>query len=95
MRVVALRRRTQLTAEEAKEGVVERLYAPDQLNELMAESDYVVMATPWTPATDKVRSGARFKRGARARGRACVLRSHGQRRTAAEAAARACTEQTG
>lgn len=35
------------------------MYSPDQLQELMAASDYVVMATPHTPATDKmVRGGA-------------------------------------
>ncbi|KAG2433121.1 hypothetical protein HYH02_012823 [Chlamydomonas schloesseri] len=54
MRVVALRRRTELSAEEKAAGVVERMYSPDQLDELMAASDYVVMATPHTPATDKM-----------------------------------------
>lgn len=52
--VVALRRRTELTAAEVAEGVLDRLYSPAQLNELMAVSDYVVMATPHTPQTDKV-----------------------------------------
>ncbi|PNW71822.1 hypothetical protein CHLRE_16g689700v5 [Chlamydomonas reinhardtii] len=54
MRVVALRRRTELSAEEQAAGIVERMYSPDQLQELMAASDYVVMATPHTPATDKM-----------------------------------------
>ncbi len=31
-----------------------KLYSPDQLNELMSVSDYIVMATPWTPQTHKV-----------------------------------------
>ncbi len=56
IRVVALRRRTQLTADEVKEGLVEKVYSPDQVKELAAESDYVLISTPWTPATDKVRS---------------------------------------
>jgi hypothetical protein len=34
------------------------LYRPDQLAELMAASDYVVAATPWTPETDKIVSAA-------------------------------------
>lgn len=32
----------------------EKLYSPDQLPALMAECDYVVMATPHTPATHKM-----------------------------------------
>ncbi len=32
----------------------EKLYSPDQLNELMSVSDYVVMATPYTPATHQL-----------------------------------------
>lgn len=35
-------------------AVQTKLYSPDQLNELMSVSDYIVMATPWTPQTDKV-----------------------------------------
>ncbi|KAF8058054.1 ddh [Scenedesmus sp. PABB004] len=58
MRVVALRRNTTLSAEEQAEGVVERMYSPAQLPELMAASDYVVVATPHTPATDKLVSAA-------------------------------------
>lgn len=30
------------------------LYSPDQLNELVAASDYVVVATPYTPATHQI-----------------------------------------
>lgn len=54
MRVVALRRRTQLSAAEAAEGVLDALHSPEQLHALMAESDFVVMATPHTPQTDKM-----------------------------------------
>jgi hypothetical protein len=36
----------------AHDGAVQdALYAPDQLHQLMAESDYIVMATPYTPST--------------------------------------------
>lgn len=58
MDVVALRRRTELSEEEKKEGVVSRMYSPDQLHELLAASDYVLMATPYTPATDKLINAA-------------------------------------
>lgn len=54
MRVIALRRRTELSEEDKAAGVVEKLYSPDQLPALMAECDYVVMATPHTPATHKM-----------------------------------------
>eukprot|EP00197_Chlamydomonas_leiostraca_P013645 CAMPEP_0202860326 /NCGR_PEP_ID=MMETSP1391-20130828/2081_1 /ASSEMBLY_ACC=CAM_ASM_000867 /TAXON_ID=1034604 /ORGANISM="Chlamydomonas leiostraca, Strain SAG 11-49" /LENGTH=334 /DNA_ID=CAMNT_0049539481 /DNA_START=126 /DNA_END=1130 /DNA_ORIENTATION=- len=58
MKVVGLRRRTQLTPEEAAENIADKLYSPDQLHELMAVSDYVVMATPHTPQTDKMVNAA-------------------------------------
>ncbi|KXZ49056.1 hypothetical protein GPECTOR_23g141 [Gonium pectorale] len=54
MRVVALRRRTELSEEEKAAGVVEKIFPPDQLHALMADSDYVVMATPHTPATHRM-----------------------------------------
>uniref|UniRef100_A0A383VKK1 D-isomer specific 2-hydroxyacid dehydrogenase NAD-binding domain-containing protein n=1 Tax=Tetradesmus obliquus TaxID=3088 RepID=A0A383VKK1_TETOB len=56
MKVVALRRNTTLA--EADKGVVEKIYAPDQITELMSVSDYVVASTPYTPATDKLVSAA-------------------------------------
>jgi lactate dehydrogenase-like 2-hydroxyacid dehydrogenase len=34
------------------------MYAPAQLNELMAVSDYVVVATPYTPATHQLVNAA-------------------------------------
>ena len=37
-----------------------QVFPPDQLNKLMAGSDYVVMALPHTPATDKLVGKARL-----------------------------------
>ena len=54
MKVFALRRRTTLSAEEQAEGLVDALYGPAQLKELMAASDYVVLATPLTPETRRM-----------------------------------------
>lgn len=34
-----------------KECCVAQVYHPDQLHDLMGESDYVVMALPYTPST--------------------------------------------
>eukprot|EP00882_Tetradesmus_deserticola_P009275 GHRQ01009786.1.p1 GENE.GHRQ01009786.1~~GHRQ01009786.1.p1 ORF type:complete len:398 (+),score=168.14 GHRQ01009786.1:291-1484(+) len=56
MKVVALRRNTTLS--EADQDIVEKVYTPDQLTELMSASDYVVAATPYTPSTDKLISAA-------------------------------------
>ncbi|EFJ46809.1 hypothetical protein VOLCADRAFT_92635, partial [Volvox carteri f. nagariensis] len=54
MRVVALRRRVELSAEEQAAGVVDKVFPPDQLQALMSVSDYVVMATPYTPGTHRM-----------------------------------------
>jgi phosphoglycerate dehydrogenase-like enzyme len=48
MRVVALRRRPDLSK---SDGIAERIYAPPQLHQLLAASDYVVMAMPATSGT--------------------------------------------
>jgi phosphoglycerate dehydrogenase-like enzyme len=48
MRVIALRRRASLSE---NDGIAERIYTPDQLHELLAASDYVLMAMPSTPET--------------------------------------------
>ena len=48
MRVLALRRRPQLSSEDA---LLDGVYPPDGLLDLMADSDYVLVATPLTPAT--------------------------------------------
>lgn len=36
----------------------EKFYSPDQLNELMATADYVVVATPYTPSTHQLVNAA-------------------------------------
>jgi phosphoglycerate dehydrogenase-like enzyme len=48
MRVIALRRRP---ASAEDDGIAERIYAPPQLQELLAASDYVLLAMPSTPET--------------------------------------------
>ncbi len=58
MRVVALRRRAELSEDERREDVLAALYRPDQICDLMAACDYVVAATPYTPETDKIISRA-------------------------------------
>ncbi|GBF97360.1 D-isomer specific 2-hydroxyacid dehydrogenase [Raphidocelis subcapitata] len=52
MRVIALRRRAELSEAEKEEGVLDAMYPPEQLPQLMAASDYVVVATPLTPSTE-------------------------------------------
>ncbi|CAL8467553.1 g7091 [Coccomyxa elongata] len=49
MNIIALRRRDELSEQEQAEGL--KVYKPDRLNDLMADSDYVVMALPYTPST--------------------------------------------
>jgi phosphoglycerate dehydrogenase-like enzyme len=49
VKILALRRRPELSAQDP---VVDRFYSPDQINELMAASDYVLVATPFTKETD-------------------------------------------
>jgi phosphoglycerate dehydrogenase-like enzyme len=48
MRIVALRRRPELFE---KDPLVDQSFAPSQLNELMAASDYILLATPLTDDT--------------------------------------------
>jgi len=48
MRVMALRRRPELSS---GDGIAERVYAPEQLREMLGESDYVLLAMPATPQT--------------------------------------------
>lgn len=45
-------------APHAPRRVQEKIYAPAQLNELMAASDYVVVATPYTRATHQLVNAA-------------------------------------
>jgi phosphoglycerate dehydrogenase-like enzyme len=61
MRVVAVRRRTELSAAERDEGVLAELFAPDRLLEFAAASDYVVAALPHTPQTHKMAGRAFFE----------------------------------
>ncbi|KAF5840020.1 D-isomer specific 2-hydroxyacid dehydrogenase [Dunaliella salina] len=58
MHVVGLRRRAELSEEEKQEGLVDAMYTPSQLTELMSQSDYVVMSTPLTPQTEKLVNAA-------------------------------------
>ena len=48
MRIAALRRRPELFE---KDALVDQSFAPGQINELMAASDYVLLATPLTDET--------------------------------------------
>jgi phosphoglycerate dehydrogenase-like enzyme len=48
MRVIALRRRP---ASPGEDDIAERIYPPHQLHQLLAASDYVLMAMPSTPET--------------------------------------------
>jgi phosphoglycerate dehydrogenase-like enzyme len=48
MKIAALRRRPELSA---GDKLVDASYAPAQLNELIAASDYLLLATPLTPET--------------------------------------------
>jgi phosphoglycerate dehydrogenase-like enzyme len=48
MRVIALRRKP---AESGGDGIAERIYTPGELHDLLAASDYVLMAMPSTPQT--------------------------------------------
>jgi len=46
MRVLAIRRKTSVS-----DGLVDQMFAPESLNTLMSESDYVVVSLPNTPGT--------------------------------------------
>ncbi|KAK9842741.1 hypothetical protein WJX74_001639 [Apatococcus lobatus] len=52
MKVVALRRRVQLSDDERKDGL--QVIPADHLNDLMSTSDYIVAALPHTDGTDKL-----------------------------------------
>jgi phosphoglycerate dehydrogenase-like enzyme len=57
MRVLALRRRPELSAADPH---VDRMYAWDRRLEMIAEADYVVAAAPLTPETQSLISDAEF-----------------------------------
>ena len=58
MRVLALRRNSSQVKE--RDALVEKVYAPEQRNELLSLSDYVVVATPLTPETRGMIGEAEF-----------------------------------
>lgn len=57
MRIVAVRRRTALST---ADPLLDRVYPPEALPELLRESDYVVVAAPHTPATRGLIGEAEF-----------------------------------
>ena len=57
MKVLALRRRPELSTGDPH---VDKVYSWDQLQEMIAESDYVVAAAPLTPETKSMISDAQF-----------------------------------
>ncbi|KAL3163261.1 hypothetical protein ABBQ32_009659 [Trebouxia sp. C0010 RCD-2024] len=56
MSIIALRRRKELSQHDKDLNL--KIYTPDQLNELMAESDYIVAALPHTDKTEKLVNAA-------------------------------------
>jgi phosphoglycerate dehydrogenase-like enzyme len=48
MKIIALRRRSSLSA---NDPLIDATYAPERINDLMAASDYVLVAAPLTPET--------------------------------------------
>ena len=54
MRVIALRRRANLSDEDREAGVLSEVFGNDQKAEMIGQCDYVVMATPFTDATHKM-----------------------------------------
>jgi len=58
MRILALRRHPEKCADDRR---VDRAYAPGQLNELLAASDYILVAAPLTPETRGLIGEAAFE----------------------------------
>uniref|UniRef100_A0A383VF37 D-isomer specific 2-hydroxyacid dehydrogenase NAD-binding domain-containing protein n=1 Tax=Tetradesmus obliquus TaxID=3088 RepID=A0A383VF37_TETOB len=58
MRVVALRSNPALSQPDVDSGLLDRVYSPEHLHEVMACSDYVVVSTPYTPDTHELISAA-------------------------------------
>lgn len=54
MHIIALRRRPEMSEADKEAGILDRVYGPDSMLELIAASDYVLMATPFTDATHKL-----------------------------------------
>lgn len=49
MKVAVLRRNSKLSQPDLASGLVSKVYSPDQLQQLMADSDYVVVSVPHMP----------------------------------------------
>ncbi|CAD7695379.1 unnamed protein product, partial [Ostreobium quekettii] len=58
MGVVGMRRNARLSAEEQQEGLVDKIYPPEEICSMMSACDYVVVALPMTSRTDKLVSKA-------------------------------------
>lgn len=54
MRVVGLRSKPSLSQPDVHSGLLEAVYSPEHLHEVMACSDYVVVSTPYTPDTHQL-----------------------------------------
>ena len=54
MNVIALRRRAQLSDDDKRAGVLSSVYPSEKKAEMVAQCDYVAMATPYTDATHKL-----------------------------------------
>ena len=54
MNVIALRRRAQLSDDDKHAGVLSSVYPSEEKAEMVAQCDYVAMATPYTDATHKL-----------------------------------------
>lgn len=57
VRIFAMRRKVQLSA---SDPVLERVFAPEQLREMLSEADFVLAAAPLTPETRHMVSEAEF-----------------------------------
>jgi phosphoglycerate dehydrogenase-like enzyme len=58
MRVLALRRTPPAAGRPDPDAPCDEAFPPERLHDLMAASDYVLMATPLTPETTKLIDGA-------------------------------------
>ena len=58
MRVVAFRRRPTMSEADRADGVLARVYGPDEFTDMISACDYILMATPATPHTHKLFSAA-------------------------------------
>eukprot|EP00775_Hariotina_reticulata_P002478 gene2478-2782_t len=54
MRVVGLRRHPSQSQQDLEQGLLAELLRPDQLHKLLSQSDYVLLATPYTSETHQL-----------------------------------------